>query len=154
MKEPTRGKYFLDLVLTDVMDSAASTLASVTDHRCVITKAKFKVLETSAHQRELWHLKDADWVRLASNIEEANLDFQSATFPSEGAQRLTEQLLHIAEDNIPRRSVKIKKSSHPWLTEHGEEAVRRKHEAQGTEQEAEAARECNEILLEEHDEYI
>ena len=48
----------------------------------------------------------------------------------------------------------IKKSTHPWLTERGEEAVRRQHAAQGTEQEAELARECNEILMEEHYEYV
>ena len=37
VKEPTRGKYLLDLILTDVTDSAASTLAAVADHRCVLT---------------------------------------------------------------------------------------------------------------------
>ena len=39
---------------------------------------------------------------------------------------------------------------HPWLTKRGEDAVRRKHAAQGTEHEAEAARECSEILVAEH----
>ena len=54
----------------------------------------------------------------------------------------------------PRRSASIKKSTHPWLTERGEEAVRRKHAAQGTGQETEAARECNDILLEEHYDFV
>ena len=68
--------------------------------------------------------------------------------------RLTEELLHIAEENITRRSASIKKSTHPWLTERGEEAVRRKHAAQDSEQETEAARECNDILLEEHYDFV
>ena len=53
---------------------------------------------------------------------------------------MTDTLLNLAEDNIPRRSVTIHKSTHPWLTERGEEAVRRKHAAQGSAVEAEAAR--------------
>ena len=101
VKEPTRGTYLLDLVFTDVTDSAASTLTAVADHRCVITKVKFKVPETSTHQREIWHFKDADWVRLASNIDDTNLDFLSSSAPSEGARLMTEKLLHIVDDNIP-----------------------------------------------------
>ena len=154
VKEPTRGKYILDLVLTDVPDCSAKPCAAVADHNGVLTQVKFKIPETASHEREVWHFSDADWERLESNIEDANWDFLITTFPSEGAQRLTEQLLRITEDNIPRRAVKIRKTTHPWLTERGEEAVRRKHEAQGTEQEADAARECSETLLEEHYEYI
>ena len=82
------------------------------------------------------------------------MEFLSATFPSEGAQQLTDKLLHIAEHNIPKRSVSIRKFAHPWLTERGAEAVRRKHAAQGTDQEAEAARECRDILLQEHYDYV
>ena len=154
VKEPTRGKYILDLVLTDVPDCSAKPCAAVADHNGVLTQVKFKIPETASHEREVWHFSDADWERLESNIEDANLDFLITTFPSEGAQRLTEQLLRITEDNIPRRAVKIRKTTHPWLTERGEQAVRRKHEAQGTEQEADAARECSETLLEEHYEYM
>ena len=39
------------------------------------------------------------------------------------------------------REWRVASTAHPWLTERSEEAVRRKHAAQGTEQEAEAARE-------------
>ena len=134
-------------------DSAASTLAAVADHRCVLTKVQFKVPETSTHQREIWHFKDADWVRLASNIEDTNWDFLSSSAPSEGARLMTEKLLHIVDDNIPKRCVSIRKTTHPWVTQ-GEDAVRRKHEAQGSDREAEAARECSEILLDEHYDFV
>ena len=87
---------------------------------------------------------------MTSNIRETNWEFLAAKFPSEG----TEELLNIAEENIPRRSANIRKSTHPWLTERREEAVRRKHAAQGREQETEAARKCSEILLEEHYDFV
>ena len=154
VREPTRGQYLLDLVLTDVTDCTAKTVAAVADHRGVLTTVKFKVPETASHQREVWHFQEADWERLASEIEDADWNFLSLTPPSEGARLLTEKLLHIAEDNIPKRCVSIKKTTHPWLTQRGEEAARQKHEAQGTEREAEAARECSETLLEEHYDFV
>ena len=102
----------------------------------------------------MWHFGDADWERIVSSIEETSWEFLSATFPSEGAKRFTEELLRIAEENIPKRSGSIRTTTHPWLTERGEEAVRRKHAAQGTEQEESAARECSNIMLEEHYDFI
>ena len=62
---------------------------------------------------------------------------------------MTEKLLDMAEDNVPKRTVQMRKSTHPWLTERGEEAVRRKHEAQGTDRETDIARECSAILMED-----
>ena len=148
--EPTRGKYLFDLVLTDALECAARPCAAVADHKGVLTQVTFKIKETATHKREVWQFGDADWERIASNIQETSWDFLTETFPSEGATRFTEELLSIAEENIPKRTASIRKTTHPWLTERGEEAVRRKHAAQGTEQEAVAARECSEILLEEH----
>ena len=92
VREPTRGKYLLDLVLTDVPDCAARPCAAVADHKGVLTQVTFKIPETATHQREVWHFRQADWERMASNIEETNWEFLSATFPSEGAKRFTEAL--------------------------------------------------------------
>ena len=60
-----------------------------------------------------------------SKLENTEWGFSLSSTPSEGAKRMTETLLNLAEDNIPGRSVTIHKSTHPWLTERGEEAVRR-----------------------------
>ena len=53
VKEPTRNQYILDLVITDVTDCTAKTVAAVADHRGVLTTVKFKVPETASHQREV-----------------------------------------------------------------------------------------------------
>ena len=147
--EPTRGKHFLDMVLTDVPDCTARPCVAVADHKGVLTHATFKILEVASHQMKVWHFREADWERMVSNIRETNWEFVSATFSSERAKRFIEELLHIAEENITRRPASIRKTTHPWLTERGEEEARRKHAAQGTEQEAATARECSDILLEE-----
>ena len=113
VREPTRGKYLLDLVLTDVPDCTARQCAAVADHKGVITQVTFKIPETAAHQGEMWHFRDADWERMASTIEETSWEFLSATFPSEGAKHFTEELLRIADKNIPRQSASIRKTTHP-----------------------------------------
>ena len=69
------------------------------------------------------------------------LNFFKHFFSSEEAQRFTKHLLQIHDDNITSRSVIVKKSTQPWFAERGEEAVMRKHTAQGTEQKVELARE-------------
>ena len=154
VRELTRGEHLLDLVFTDVPECKAKPCAAVADHKGVLTQVKFTVPETASHQREVWHFADADWDRLVSNIEDTDLDFLSSSTPSEGAERMTETLLKLAEDNITRRTAAIQKFTHPWLTERGEEAVRRKHAAQGSAMEAEAARECSAILLDAHYAYV
>ena len=107
VKEPTRKQYILDHAITDVTDCAAKTVAAVADHRSVLTTMNFKVRETASHQRKVWHYKEADWERLASEIEDTEWNFLSCTPPSDGARLLTEKLLHIAEDNIPKTCVTI-----------------------------------------------
>ena len=84
---------------------------------------------------------------LASNIEDTDSDFLSSSAPSEGAQLMTDKLLHMVDGNIPERSVSIRKTTHLWLTQHGEDAVTRKHEARGTERKADPARECSEMFV-------
>ena len=98
VREPTRGKYLLDLVLTDVPDCSAKPCAAVVDHRGVLTQVNFQIPETATHQREVWHFGDADWERIVSNIQETSWDLLTETFPSEGATRFIEEFLRIAED--------------------------------------------------------
>ena len=71
--EPTRGKYVLDLVLTDVPGCTARPCAAVADHKDVLTHVTFKIPKTASHQREVWHFREADWKLMASNIQETNL---------------------------------------------------------------------------------
>ena len=49
VNQPTRGKYLLDVVLTDVPDCKASPHSAVADHKSVVTTVAFKVPETASH---------------------------------------------------------------------------------------------------------
>ena len=74
-------------------------------------------------------------------------------FSSEEAKRFFEEIVRTFLKNICRRSANTRKTAHPWLTERSEGA-QRKYEAQGTEQEAAATRECGDILLEKYDNFL
>ena len=43
VEEPSRGKYILDLVLTDEPDCTAWPCAAVADHKGVMTAVSFKI---------------------------------------------------------------------------------------------------------------
>ena len=68
----SRWKHSLDLVFTDMTDFAASSLATVADHRCVQTTVQFKVSETLTNQCEVWHFKYEDLEKLHRKIEDIN----------------------------------------------------------------------------------
>ena len=102
----------------------------------------------------MWQFRDADWDKLNSDIAESDWTFLQSTQPSQGASMLTEKLLHIAEETIPKKTVTVHKSKHPWLSSECEEAVRRKHEAQGTDRESDMAKECSAVLMEHHYAFI
>ena len=52
-------------------DFAASSLATVADHRCVQTTVQFKVSETLTNQCEVWHFKYEDLEKLHRKIDDS-----------------------------------------------------------------------------------
>ena len=101
------------LMLTDVPDCKASVHSVVADHKSVVTTISFKVPETVSHTREMWNFRDADLETLSSEIVESDWNFLHGSQPSQGAHLVTEKLLCIAEGSIPKKSVTVRKSTHP-----------------------------------------
>ena len=76
------------------------------------------------------------------------MEFSAKHTAIAGSHMMTEKLLHIAEETITKKMVTVKKSTHPWLSSECEEAVRRKHAAQGTDRESDMAKECSAAFME------
>ena len=74
--------------------------------------------------------------------------------PDEAAEFFKANFLEIAEKCIPRAPKKFRKSTHPWLTNAGVEAVREKLAAQGQEDERDKAEQCSRILMGEFNEHV
>ena len=156
VKGATRGEYLLDLIITDLPDVKASILPQISDHAIVEANVEMTVPTEEVYERHVWDFRDADWAGLCDTIHSqyATGGFGSrCADPGEAARQLTGDLLAAMERNIPRRVIKQRKSSRPWLTRRALRAVAAKSAASGTPREAAEAERCSRTLLEERHRY-
>ena len=70
-----------------------------------------------------------------------------------GAEQLTEGVLHVMSAAVPKRTIKEKKKTHPWVNDRVVKLVAAKHAAEGTPQEDVKVAECSAGILEEFGAY-
>ena len=71
--QPTRGIYFLDLVLTDAPDLCKVTvLPETTDHRVVSLDIEVAVSFSDEIPRAVWQMNKANWEQLRRDISTTN----------------------------------------------------------------------------------
>ena len=129
VKEPTRKKNLLDLVLTTMPESArVSVLSSISDHRAVLCVASLEVPQCIEVEREVWNYRDANWEGLKKAFQTTDWKAFEKDSVDFNAEALTNHILEKAREFIPRRSIKDKKMSHPWITEKCREATEKKNE--------------------------
>ena len=152
VREPTRKKNLLDLVLTTMHDIAKVTvLGSISDHRAVLCEAKLELPTCIEIEREVWDYRRADW----TGLKEALGAFDWKPLMEESvdthAKNLTERILEISQQFIPRRKIKHRKMSHPWLTRECQELTEAKNkiEQQLLEAICSDEQECTEQLEQE-----
>ena len=94
VRGPTRGDYLLDLVLTDLGDTASSRiLPNIADHCGVLANFRFSLQTFSCPPRTVWCYRTADWSGLSDFLFEQDYSFISA-FDVDGAtEKFTEILL-------------------------------------------------------------
>ena len=150
VREPNREKYLLDLVCTDLAGVKARVVPGVSDHNMIETTVNFRMPETHVVERKVWDYSHADWEGLRANMVDISWEFENRNDPSAAAQHFTDQILKVMNDFIPQRNLKERKTTHPWLSKDAVKAVHEKHQAVGTDKEAEATAACSAILLSEH----
>ncbi len=96
---------------------------------------QFKVPEQQVIEREVWQFAKADWDRLRDTLSEQDWSYIETEDTNAAAARLTNEILGIAQERIPKRTLRDKKSTHPWLTDRVIELVQAKQEAVGTDAE-------------------
>lgn len=155
VREPTRGDYLLDLVLSDQDNIQVEVLPMVADHKLVLTSLVFKVPEMTTRLRTVWQYKDADWERLRAELLEQDWStLLHAENTANGVESVSGRILELAHRSIPQRSIHEQKSSHEWLSADTIAKVKRKQDAEGTADEQKAARECSESILEGFQGYV
>ena len=149
VRSPTRGENLLDLVLTDIEGVKARVVPGVSDHDIVVASLKLSVPETEVSEREVWDFGKGDWDGLHDASVESDWSFIARVDTDRAASDLTADILAKAERFIPRRQLKERKTTHPWLSDRAIDAVKDKHAARGSVNELFAAQRCSQILLEE-----
>ena len=147
VQKPTRDDNLLDLVLTDIPGTKAKTLPAIADHKLVIAEVDFKVPEQAVVTRTVWQYAKADWERMRSILEEIDWGHMYEQTPHEAADHLTKTIASVAEQCIPQRQLRERKSTHPWLTDETEQLVEAKRAAEGTSDERKAAEACSAGML-------
>ena len=153
VRGPTREQYLLDLVLTDVEGVSCKVLPKVADHNTVLATLKLKMPEQKAVKREVWNFKKADWDGMRAELGGADWTFLENTCAEEATLSFNDMVLASAGVHVGKRTLTEQKKSHPWLNKETCELVRKKREAEGTEEEAEATAKCSEGLAQAYKEH-
>jgi hypothetical protein len=134
IREPTRDKYLLDLVLSDV-DLICEVGPKIADHKSIVARLEAKVQKNIVVKRTVWNYRNADWVQMQERLECTDWSFLQAMQPDDGAEKLVEIKLVIANAAIGKKQMTERKSTPPWLIERTAAAQARRDAAEGTDHE-------------------
>ena len=149
VRHPTRDKYLLDLVLTDLPQlTKVKVMSKISDHNIVSIELHVKVQITTKVTRPCWIWKEAKWSALRAYFRTTDWDaIISDVSVDVLTKKLTDYIVASSKLFVPIRHYTFPKSSHPWLNDNCIEYVARKHSTEGTD-EYEASRDaCTEALL-------
>jgi len=148
---PTRGDYLLDLALSDFESGIRTSITPGihdNDHRGVLVSVKLSVPIAEPVRRRVYSFQKANWKQLQRSLKEEDWGafFQDKN-ADEATEALTQKILETVDANIPSRWVEDKVYAHPWLNDACRDALRRKHEAMGTDAFTTKRDECTKVFV-------
>ena len=147
VRAPTREEHLLDLVLTNIPGATATVLPAIADHKLVTAELTFKVPEQTTITRMVWEFAKADWDKMRDLLSSHSWENMEAMHANDAAIFLDTAIKEYANQCIPRRELRERKSTHPWLNEAVETLVKQKLQAVGTTDERKAAEKCSAGIL-------
>ena len=158
VRQPTRGQYLLDLVLTDLEDAVScEVLPGLSDHCVVLSRLSTPILRTKPITRECFFYLQADWTGLDRALDAtdwASLLGERDNDPDAATSILTTMILKLAKRFIPFRRVCTDRRTVPWLNEKCIELVADKCAAQGKHDYFLKQKKCSQGLWHEYSKYI
>ena len=150
VRKPTRGKYLLDLVLSDISSAiTTSVVPGVSDHCIVLCHMNLEISKTVACSSHRFIYSKADWHGLVGELQATDwmplFDGRSA---DDMALTLVQNVLNSAKRYIPFRSAPTRKPTHPWINDRCLRFVRLKCEAYGTGGYRNAQKVCSDVIME------
>ena len=154
VRKPTRNKYLLDLVLTDIGGASVEVTPRIADHKGVLAKLPLSVVNETILRREMWILKNANWKCLSKALSEIDWSPLKRGTAEDAINYFLDILWTMLLKFIPRKEVEWKKSSHPWINDRCKKAIQEKARAEDTDKYEKMNERCSEILREECQKYI
>ena len=157
VKEPTRGPYLLDLVLSDLASGIRCRVVPGihgTDHDGVLITVNLDIAVSEPVERTVYDFKHADWPLLKKLLLETNWRTTLAHNGNEAAQSMVEKILVAVTAAIPRRVMLEKVFAHPWLDDACRIALDRKRSAFGTPLFELRRDECSRAFLAAYESYV
>ena len=155
VREPTRGPYLLDLVLSDlVAHLEVDLLPEIADHKVTRNRIHICVRRSSETSRNIWHYSKANWTGLKTSFRETDWNTVLQGDLDEAVERFTNVILEKAREFIPHGVLKHRKSTHPWVTERCREALRHQQSLEDTVEYNQAREASNTIFKEEYLAYV
>lgn len=142
--QPTRGENLLDLVLTNVTDVRRDVQPPIADHNVVVVRLNMSWLASRVVTREVWSFKCADWDAMNEDISSADWSFLNVAADADAAASpFTDMLVGFMARHISKRTLRERKSSHPWINDVALRLIAKKRDAFGTADEQNACDECS-----------
>ena len=108
VREPTRGEYLLDLVLSDFEGVKCKVEPEVADHKLVAATLHLAVPEEETAQRKVWLFAKADWAALEEELAEETWERLEELDADKAEAHLTARLLEVMHKHVPTRMLKEK----------------------------------------------
>ena len=151
VKEPTRGPYLLDLVLSDFQSGVTCKVTPGIhdrDHRGVMAKVRMDIPAAEPVQRRVFNFKKANWNQLKGSLLARDWRGILAGSADDAAADITQVILDTVAEHIPIHKITDKVYAHPWLDDTCRLALQRRNDAEGTPNYNKARDECSQTFLE------
>lgn len=156
VRQPTRGPYLLDLVLTDLGSKVkTSVVAGISDHHAIFGRILFPKPEVTQIERRVFVYAKAQWRLLKTALLTQDWDSVLIGGADAAAQKFTETVFHLVDKYVPKQTIQEQcNSEHPWLTDTCKAAIARKRAAFGTTAFAQSRDDCAQTLKSAYQNYV
>ena len=154
VKEPIRGEYLLDLMLTNRSDVRIRVLSKIADHCGLLITVPDKLDVKEYKPRDVWIFKEANWIEISRVLQETDWSVLHGGSVNDAVNYFYQVLRNVMHAHIPCVTMPFQKSSVPWLNDKCKLAIARKHAAEGTRLYEQERDKCQDVLREEKQKHI
>ena len=149
VRQPTRDDHLLDLVISDIAATSVAVWAKISDHNMVLAKFDIGIPESVVITRSVFEYSKASWRDVKRDISAFEWTPMDIMTVDDAERFFHHKVFEILEGHIPRREIRERKSTHPWVNDRCVEAIRLKNDSVGTADSVSLSVRCSKVIFEE-----